>query len=269
MPRTVWAAAPYPSISSRGRCIATRADRNVWSGRARPVVMGGESTGGPPLGPGVCGGDRQCSQVPGIYSRDRHSLACVRRNFIHTTEQAWRIKPMSDGNPHQRVEAGMPLEVQLLHPPPSTVPLGAPRARTTRAPRDATRRCMSRSNSTGETSTSTPLVSCHVASCHAAPTRITLRRRGSLVSGLAGVRPRDLAADFAYRPRPQPDRHNDRHLQPRHARPRQQAADKCRWHRSRPATTGHARSRCPRPRAGSARRLRRRTDAGRHGVAAS
>lgn len=69
------------------------------------MVMGGESTGGPPLGPGVRGADRECSQGPGIYSRGSRSFACVRRNFIHTTEQAWRIKPMNDGNPHQRVEA--------------------------------------------------------------------------------------------------------------------------------------------------------------------
>ena len=45
-------------------------------------------------------------------------LVCVTR----TTEYAQldnprRIKPMSDGSPFRRVEAAMPLGVQLLHPP--------------------------------------------------------------------------------------------------------------------------------------------------------
>ena len=49
-------------------------------------------------------------------------LVCVTR----TTEYAQldkprRIKPISDGSPLRRVEAAMPLGVQLLHPPPNLV----------------------------------------------------------------------------------------------------------------------------------------------------
>ena len=129
--------------------------------------------------------------------------------------------------------------------------------------------CRSARRGQGQPAHPVTRLSCHVASCHPTPSRIALCRSGCLVSGLAGVRPRDLAAGFAYRP---PD-HSRVGTRPTSTAtscpPSPRSRGQCRWPRSRPGydRPGPIAVRPAESRRGG--RLRRRTDKGGHGVAAS